>query len=319
MNELNSLRAFVKVVEVGSFAEAARQMGTTKSVITKRVNQLEEHLQLELLQRSTRRLSITDTGSALYERCVRVLADLDEAKSAVSSVEWGLSGTFRVSCISSITSAYLARDLCEFQMEHPNLNIELQQHDRICDPVQEGFDVCLQPTAPKSEIVQELQVFPIRRMIVATPGYLERHGEPNNPKDLIDHRFAHNNHVQPMSAIDFYDGNRTVQAPFSPIILTNTVWQLHAAVMWGDCMALMPTFFIEKELAAGELVPVLPKLRVNKLTLSAYFRRTPYVPMKIRIFVNFLKQRYSDFPPWEQRLTKARPELSGLLGPRATS
>lgn len=199
MNELNSLRAFVKVVEVGSFAEAARQMGTSKSVVTKRVNQLEEHLQLELLQRSTRRLSITDTGSALYERCVGVLAELDEAKSEVSSVEWGLSGTFRVSCISSFT-----------------------------------------------------------------------------------------------------------------------VWQLRAAVLWGDCVAMMPAFFIEKELVAGELVPVLPKLRIKSANLSAYFRKTPFVPMKIRIFLNFLSQRYGDFPPWEQRLIAAKPELSGLLGPRKT-
>ena len=316
MNELNSLRAFVKVVEVGSFAGAARQMGTSKSVVTKRVNQLEEHLQLELLQRSTRRLSITDTGSALYERCVQILAELDEAKSEVSAVEWGLSGTFRVSCISSFTAAYLARDLCEFQMEHPNLQIELQQQDRICDPVQEGLDVCLQPTAPPSKIVEAMDLLPLRRMVVATPAYLSRHGEPSLPEELAAHRFAHNSHVQPTYAIDFHDGKNTVQAPFTPIMLTNTVWQLRAAVLWGDCMAMMPIFFIEKELATGELVPVLPSLRIKSAKLSAYFRKAPFVPMKIRIFLNFLRQRYGDFPPWEQRLIEAKPELSSLLGPR---
>lgn len=315
MNELNSLRAFVKVVEVGSFAEASRQMGTSKSVITKRVNQLEEHLQLELLQRSTRRLSITDTGSALYERCVHILADLDEAKAEVSSVEWGLSGTFRVSCVSSFTAKYLAKDLCEFQQEHPGLQIEMQQHDRICDPVQEGFDVCLQPNAPQRDIIEVVDILPLRRMIVATPEYLARHGNPTSHKALIDHRFAHNSHVQPDYSINFRDGKRKIQAPFKPVVLGNTVWQLRAAVLWGDCMAMMPAFFIEKELANGELVPVLPNLRVESATLSAYFRKTPFVPMKIRIFLNFLKRRYSDLPPWEQRLLKAKPELSSLLGP----
>ena len=319
MNELNSLRAFVKVVEVGSFAEAARQMGTVKSVVTKRVNQLEEHLQLELLQRSTRRLSITDTGTALYERCARILAELDEAKSEVSSIEWGLSGTFRVSCISSFTAAYLARDLCEFQVEHPNLQVELQQHDRICDPVQEGFDVCLQPTAPASEIVEAVDLLPLRRMVVATPSYISRHGKPARPADLADHRFAHNSHVQPTYAIDFIDGRNTVRAPFTPVMLTNTVWQLRAAVLWGDCVAMMPAFFIEKELAAGELVPILPNLRIQSATLSAYFRKTPFVPMKIRIFMNFLCRRYGDFPPWERRLLEAKPELRDLLGPRQTN
>ena len=314
MNELKSLRAFIKVVEVGSFAEASRQMGTSKSVITKRVNQLEEHLQLELLQRSTRRLSITDTGSALYERCVRVLADLDEAKAEVSSVEWGLSGTFRVSCISSFTAQRLARDLCEFQLEHPSLQIDMQQHDRICDPVQEGFDVCLQPNAPQRDIIEAKEILPIRRMVVATPEYLARHGEPTSHEQLIDHRFAHNSHVQPDYSIHFHDGKRKIQAPFKPVMLGNTVWQLRAAVLWGDCIAMMPTFFIEKELAAGELVPVLPHLRIENLILSAHFRKTPFVPMKIRIFLNFLKRRYGDFPPWEQRLLKAKPELATLLG-----
>ncbi|MGB5246201.1 MAG: LysR family transcriptional regulator, partial [Woeseia sp.] len=132
MNELQCIRAFTRVVEAGSFAEAARQLGTAKSVITKRVNQLEEHMQLELLHRSTRKLNLTDTGADFYQRCVRIIAELDEAKSAVKSIEWALSGQLRVSCISSFTASYLADDLCVFQREHPELQIELQQHDRVC-------------------------------------------------------------------------------------------------------------------------------------------------------------------------------------------
>ena len=112
MDELKSIRSFVKVVEAGSFAEAARQEGIAKSVITKRINQLESHMEMELLQRSTRKMSLTDTGANFYERCVKIVGDLDNAKSAVSTMEWGLSGTFRVSCISSFTSVCLAQDLC---------------------------------------------------------------------------------------------------------------------------------------------------------------------------------------------------------------
>ncbi len=129
MNELQCIRAFIRVVEVGSFVGAARQIGTAKSVITKRVNQLEEHLQLELLHRSTRKLTLTDTGANFYQRCSRIVSELDDAKSATKSIEWALSGVLRVSCISSFTASYLARDLCLFQQEHPELQIELQQHD----------------------------------------------------------------------------------------------------------------------------------------------------------------------------------------------
>ncbi|MGI9221321.1 MAG: LysR family transcriptional regulator [Woeseiaceae bacterium] len=319
MNELQCIRAFVRVVEAGSFAEAGRQLGTAKSVMTKRVNQLEEHMQLELLHRSTRKLNLTDTGADFYQRCVRIISELDEAKSAVKSIEWALSGLLRVSCISSFTASYLADDLCEFQREHPELQIELQQHDRVCDPVQEGFDVSLQPGISRSGIIECTDILPIRRVVVATPKYLERFGLPSKREDLSEHMFAHNNHVQPGSSIPFLEGNQIRPVPFEPAVLTNTVWMLQSAVLSGECMALMPMFFVEKQLTSGELVPVLPQHRIQKLTISAWYRKTPFTPMKIRILLNFLRQRYGDFPPWEQRLLKARPELHSLIGPRSAS
>lgn len=319
MNELQCIRAFTRVVEAGSFAEAARQLGTAKSVITKRVNQLEEHMQLELLHRSTRKLNLTDTGADFYQRCVRIIAELDEAKSAVKSIEWALSGQLRVSCISSFTASYLADDLCVFQREHPELQIELQQHDRVCDPVQEGFDVSLQPGASRSGTIESTGVLPIRRVVVATPEYLQKFGSPEKQEDLSTHRFVHNNHVQPNFAIPFVDGNSVRPVSIEPVLLTNTIWMLQAAVMGGECMALMPIFFIDKQLASGELVAVLPQYRVESLTLAAWHRKTPFTPMKIRIFLNFLRQRYGAFPPWEQRLLKSNPELSEVLGPRKVS
>lgn len=317
MNELQCIRAFIRVVEAGSFAGAARQIGTAKSVITKRVNQLEDHLQLELLHRSTRKLTLTDTGADFYDRCVRIVSELDEAKSSVKSIEWSLSGQLRVSCISSFTAMYLAEDLCQFQREHPELQIELQQHDRICDPVQEGFDISLQPSASRSGIIESTNIVPIRRMLVATPKYLDRFGTPDRRQDISKHRFAHNNHVQPNTAIPFLDGNTVRPIPFEPVVLTNTIWMLQSAVLSGECMALMPIFFVEEKLASGELIPLLPQHRIEKLTIAAWYRKTPFTPMKIRILVNFLRQRYGDFPPWERRLAKSMPELRDNLGPRA--
>ena len=317
MNELQCIRAFIRVVEVGSFAEAARQMGTAKSVITKRVNQLEDHLQLELLHRSTRKLTLTDTGADFYQRSVRIVSELDDAKSAVRSIEWALSGQLRVSCISSFTASYLADDLCDFQSEHPELQIELQQHDRLCDPVQEGFDISIQPVRPRSGIIETTDIVPIRRILVATPNYLERFGTPETRDDIRDHRFAHNNHVQPKSSIPFIESKGIREVPIDPAVLTNTIWMLQSAIMSGECMALMPMFFVERQLASGELVPVLPQHRIEKLTLIAWYRKTPFTPMKIRILLNFLHQRYGDFPPWEQRLLKSMPELKTNLGPRS--
>ena len=311
MNELQCIRAFIRVVEVGSFAEAARQIGTVKSVITKRVNQLEDHLQLELLHRSTRKLTLTDTGADFYQRSARIVSELDEAKSAVRSIEWALSGVLRTSCISSFTATYLARDLCRFQQEHPELQIELQQHDRICDPVQEGYDLSIQPGLLETGIIESVEILPIRRLVVATQEYLDKYGTPEKIEDLSHHRFAHNNHVQPKSSIPFEDGS----VRFEPSVLTNTIWMLEAAVLNGECMALMPIFFIEDKLMSGEVVAVLPQHRIQSIPLAAHYRRTPFTPMKIRILLNFLKTRYGDFPPWERRLAKAMPALKANLGP----
>lgn len=313
MNELECIRAFVKVAEVGSFAEVARQSGTVKSVISKRVNQLEEHLELQLFQRSTRRLSITDGGADFYERAVHILSALEQAKEAVSSVEWGLTGTFRVSCVSSFTSAYLSHDLCEFQRLHPELKIDLEQHDRFCDPVQEGFDVCLQPAIDKIGPLERVNLLPLRRVIVATPSYIKKYGEPRNPKALINHRFAHNNHISPDCVIPFMENNSPQKVTVSPDIVSNTIWMLKAALMRGEHLALMPAFFIEEELVSGKLVAVLPKLEVNCVQLSAYYRRSSFVPMKVRIFINFLRQRYGATPPWEQRIIQHCPELAKVL------
>lgn len=317
MNELQCIRAFIKVVDVGSFAEAARQMATAKSVISKRVTQLEDHLQLELLHRSTRKLTLTDTGADYFQRCSRIISDLDDARSAVKSIEWALSGVLRVSCISSFTSSYLAQDLCLFQQQHPELQIELQQHDRICDPVQEGYDLSIQPGTLKSGIIESVAILPIRRFVVATPEYLEKYGQPSTPQDLSKHKFAHNNHVQPKSVIPFVESNGVGPVSFEPTVLTNTIWMLKAAVLSGECMALMPAFFVEKKLLSGKLVPVLPQHRIESISLDARYRRTPFIPMKIRILLNFLRQRYGDFPPWERRLLKSMPELQANLGPRS--
>ena len=314
MNELKCIRAFVKVVEVGSFAEAARQTDTSKSVIATRINQLEAHLELQLLQRSTRRLNVTDAGTEFYERCVRLLAEFEQAKAAVRSTEWALSGTFRVSCNSSVIAAFLARDLCEFRSQHPQLQVELRQHDRFCDPVQEGYDVSIQPTSVLPGTLQRTEVFPARRVIVATPEYLEKHGHPACPADLRDHSLAHNDHVEPDCILRFDNGDGIETVQIKPVVRTNTIHLLHAEVTRHNCMALMPVFFIERELISGQLVPVLPKLTVSSATIYAYYRKSAFVPMKVRIFINTLRNKYGQFPPWERRLLEKHPEYAGLLG-----
>jgi len=313
MDELKSIRSFVKVVEAGSFAEAARQEGIAKSVITKRINQLESHMEMELLQRSTRTMSLTDTGANFYERCVRIIGELDNAKSAVSSMEWGLSGKFRVSGISSFTARCLAADLCEFGREHPGLNIEFQQHDRFCDPVQEGFDVCIQTGNAPTGVLEATEILPVRRLIVASQSYIEKYGQPSTPEEISEHSFALNNYVTPGLKVGLSNAKGSFDIPVQPAMLANNIWLLKAAVQGGDCISMMPVFFIEEDILSGDMVPLLTDYKVRDTPLCAYYRQSQYVPMKVRIFVNFLRRKYGEQPPWDRRLLAKMPELKTAL------
>ena len=287
--------------------------------ITKRVNQLEDHLELQLLRRSTRKLTITEGGADFYESAVRVLSELDDAKTSVSGVEWGLTGTFRVSCISSFIHSHIADDLCEFQNEHPELTVGLEQHDRFCDPVQEGFDVCLQTGQNSSGILEASEIFPVRRLIVATPEYIKNNGLPSRPDDLPQHRFCHNTFIEPDCCINLSFPKGIKPIPIKPIIQTNTIWMLRAAILSNEYMAVMPAFFIEKEIISGRLVAVLPEVKLKSIMISAFYRRSSFVPMKVRIFIDFLRRKYGDKPPWENKLLDARPELSFALGSKGTN
>jgi DNA-binding transcriptional LysR family regulator len=194
MDELAGIRMFVRVVEGGSFVAAAHGLGVSKSVISKRVKELEDRLKAQLLVRSTRRLTLTDAGASYFERCVRIVAELDEAQSAVRSLTVGLTGTLRISCIASFLAHQLCRDVCRFQQQHPDLIVELHHNDRVYDPIQEGYDVCMQPSNGGGEGIVRQPIVPLRRLLVAAPDYFERHGRPNHPDQLVSHRCAHNNY-----------------------------------------------------------------------------------------------------------------------------
>jgi DNA-binding transcriptional LysR family regulator len=313
MDELAGIRVFVRVVEGGSFVAAARGLGLSKSVITKRVRELEERLKAQLLVRSTRRLTLTDAGASYFERCVRIVAELDEAQSAVRSLTVGLTGTLRVSCIASFLAHVLARDVCRFQQQHPDLVVELHHNDRVYDPIQEGYDVCIQPADVGGEGIVRQEVVPLQRLLVATPRYFERNGWPSHPNQLITHRCAHNNYILPLADITFTGPDGPVRIPpIRPIVLSNSIWMIREAALSGDCVAILPIYAIVDELRSGALLPAFEDFHVG----AAMYRRSPRLPAKVRMLLRFLDEQYNGEPPWEQRLFRDRPHLRrAVYGP----
>lgn len=314
MDELAGIRMFVRVVEGGSFVSAARRLGVSKSVITKRVKELEDRLKAQLLVRSTRRLTLTDAGASYFERCVRIVAELDEAQAAVRSLTVGLAGTLRLSCIASFLAHQLCRDVCKFQQQHPELIVELHHNDRIYDPIQEGYDVCIQPSDVGGEDIIRQPIVPLRRLLVAAPHYFERHGRPNRPEELKLHRCAHNNYILPIADITFTGPEGPVRIPpIRPMVLSNSIWTIREAALSGDCVAILPIYSIVEELRSGALVPVFEDFMVESAMLNAFYRRSPQVPAKVRTLLNYLVEQYGGQPPWERRLLRDRPHLRRIV------
>jgi DNA-binding transcriptional LysR family regulator len=313
MDEFASIRVFVRVVECGSFAAAGRLLGVSKSVITKRVSQLENRLASQLLVRSTRRLTLTDAGTAYYERCTRILADLEDAHDEVSSRNRGLVGSLRVSCIASFTASQLSADLCQFQLAHPQLTLELHHNDRVYDPIQENYDVSIQTIDVQGGSIIRRPITTLRRVLVTTPEYLRKTGPITDPSQLLARRIAHNNFISPGSEIRMTGPDGPVDVPIRPTILSNSIWMIRDAVMHGECIGILPIYFVLDELCRGELVPVLPDHGVPAATLSAYYRRSAHVPIKLRTLLDFLVDRYRGNPPWEHALRTARPDLAETL------
>jgi DNA-binding transcriptional LysR family regulator len=317
MDELAGIRMFVRVVEGGSFVAAARGLGLSKSVITKRVKELEDRLKAQLLVRSTRRLTLTDAGASYFERCVRIVAELDDAESAVRSLTVGLTGTLRISCIASFLAHQLARDVCSFQRQHPDLFVELHHNDRLYDPIQEGYDICIQPADVGGEGIVRQQIVTLRRLLVATPDYFERFGRPRHPNELAAHRCAHNNYILPLADLTFTGQHGTFRIPpIRPIVLSNSIWLIREAALSGDCVAILPIYAIVDELRSGALLPVFEDFRIAAATLNAFYRRSPRLPAKVRLLLRFLAEQYEGEPPWEQRLFRDRPQLRrAVYGP----
>jgi len=313
MDEMASIRAFMQIVNSGSFTAAGRALGVSTSVVTKRLGELEARLKAQLLVRSTRRLTLTDAGSTYFEHCVRIVDEADAARAAVQSRCQGLVGRLRVSCIASFTAQQLSVDLCQFQLQHPSLSLELQQNDRLYDPIQEGYDVCIQTSDIQGDGIIRRPVATLRRMLVSTPAYLARAGQPKAPQELADLRVAHNFFISPARAIRLLSNRGHTDVPIRPVILSNSIWMIRDAVLHGECIGILPVYFILDELCSGALVPIFPEKSVESVTLSAYFRRSAHVPVKVRMLIDFLTGRYFEQPPWEKLLREKRPDLAALL------
>jgi len=290
MDQITALRVFVRVAEEGSFSNAARALGMSKSAVSKHVAALEAKLGTRLLHRTTRQVTLTEEGRAYWTRASRILEEVEEADNAVGTMKAEPIGTLRVSSAFSFGLRHVAPAIPDFIAQYPRLVVDLDFNDRMLDLLEDGIDVAIRiGDLPDSNLVAR-RLAATRLMLVAAPGYLERAGKPMAPADLARHTcLLYRGRTGPWHwRLGGAGGGTTIRVN-GPLIANNGE-VIKAAAVAGAGIARLPSFLLDDALESGALVEVLDAYRPDPLPIHAVYVPNRHLSAKVRRFVDFLAE-----------------------------
>jgi len=288
MDRIECMRAFVATVGANGFAAAARALDVPRSKVSKQIQALEEAIGVQLLQRTTRSLHLTEAGAEYYDACRDVIASLDEAEQRARTGMGEIRGVLRVNAPMSFGLSRLGPLIPRFNELHPNVELQVVLSDQQVDPVKGGFDVTIRiASLPDSSMIAR-SLAPAPRIMVASPGYLAREGTPQTPKDLAHHKCLSYGYLQSGASLQLCNGKETQRVTVSGPLHANNGDILAQAAVAGMGIALLPNFIVERAVADGRLVPVLCDWEAPAITVNAVYPSSRRVPMKTRAFIDFL-------------------------------
>ncbi|GMU71889.1 MAG: LysR family transcriptional regulator [Betaproteobacteria bacterium PRO3] len=289
MDRFQSIAAFVSVIENGSFARAAEKLGQSVSAVSRRVAELEEHLDARLLNRTTRRLSLTETGRAFHERAVQLLADLEEAEQGASAGGVTPRGTLKLTAPITYGIRVLAPIVAAFAAKYDQVRVDVDLSDRVVDLVDEGFDLAVRIGEIRSQFLVARRIGATSLVCCAAPSYLERHGTPRTPDDLARHscltyEYAATRHQWRFIGAD--GGDRVVR--IGGPLHANNGRMLGALAVEGAGIVCEPDFILAPDLERGALVPILTDWTLPSIAIHAAYPSRRHLSAKVRAFVDFL-------------------------------
>ncbi len=299
MDNLSALAVFARVVEAGGFSAAARQLGLSKSAVSKQVSRLEDRLGARLLNRTTRRLSTTEVGAAFYQRCQRIVAEVEEAELAVSRLHGEPRGTLRVNAPMSFGILHVAPALPGFMALHPELRVDMVLNDRQVDLIEEGFDVAVRIARLTDSSLIARKLAPLRQAVCATPEYWRRHAMPARPEDLAGHNCLLYTYLPNPGEWRFRGPEGPFTVSISGNLRVNNGDALKEAALGGLGVFLGPTFIVGEELRDGRLEAGLEEFAENEGAIYAVFPHSRHLSAKVRAFVDFLAERFAPSPYWD--------------------
>lgn len=299
MDKLNGMIIFVHVVKNESFTAASEKLGLSRAQVSKSVIQLENYLGTRLLNRTTRRVSLTETGRIYYERCLVVLNDIEEMEEAAGEQTIKPHGTLTLSAPTSFGILQLQKAIPEYIKRYPEVKISLSLADRFIDVVAEGFDVGIRIAKLEDSSLVARKIAPCTQIFCASPSYLKKHGIPKIPTDLSIHPcLVYSNDLKPDTWV--LHGTEGVQSiKVSGPVCADNGDILKAAAIAGLGITLLPTFIVGAEITAGRLKQVLPDYCPPEISIYAVFPSRRYLSAKVRTFVDFLSEYFGDNPVWD--------------------
>ena len=293
MDRFQAITTFAKVVETGSFARAAERLELSVSAVSRQVAELEAHLDARLLNRTTRRLSLTESGRAFHERSVQLLADLEEAEQSAHAGTVKPSGTLRLTCAVTFGERYLVPALAELGTRYPKLQFDVELSDRVVDLVEEGFDAAVRIGSIGSQNLVGRKIGETRLVCCAAPSYLKRRGEPKKPEDLSAHTCLTYNYAPVRGLWPFRDRQgRDRSVKIEGPVNSNSGRLLATLAADGVGIVCEPDFIIAPLVRDGRLVPLLRAFDAASGNIHVVYPSRRHLSAKVRAFAEFMVQRY---------------------------
>jgi DNA-binding transcriptional LysR family regulator len=298
MDRLASITAFVRVAENGGFSAAARSLDVSTTTVSDQVQALENALGVRLLNRTTRRVGLTEIGREYYERCTQILHELEEADQAASALQQTPRGQLRVYCHQALAPPVGAVVAC-LLARYRETSVDLRTGDVMIDLLREGFDLAIMPTSPPDSTLVKRRLAVWRYVVCAAPAYLEKHAPPQSPADLAAHNCLLYTHSVFGHDWPFLDSdNNRVMVRVTGNLVTTSIVVMRAVVVAGLGLWLCPPYIVSDLLASGQLVRVLKDHPNLEMESGALYPHRRYMTAKVRVFIDMLVERSADEQRW---------------------
>ncbi len=303
MDKFADLEAFTAVVESGTFSAAGERLGIAKSVVSRRISLLEGRLGSRLMNRTTRRLALTDAGRHFYQRAVQILADLDDAEQSITQETAELRGSIKLAAPLSFGLLHLSKAIADFLGEHPAIELNLDLNDRNINLVEDGFDMAVRIGELKDSTLVARRLGTVRHVNCASPAYLQQHGEPAHPDELHQHiGLQYSNVTYKQQWCYVTPEGKTVYGQPQIRIRSNNGDALAAAAVAGLGIVGGPTFILGRYIKEDSLKVLLKDYRRPASGIHAVYPPGRLIPKRVRVLSDFLASRFGDQPYWDEGL-----------------